>query len=86
MERPCSVIDGWSATGEMEVFVRKVWVWLSRRVLPVWAREALLGQIRELEEENRRLRQEVALKEEYIHGLKWGVRAQRRAVAEEGKG
>lgn len=59
--------------------------WLSERVLPVWARQELLRQIRSLEEENERLRSVVALKEEYIDGLKWGVRALRRVVVEEGK-
>lgn len=59
--------------------------WLIDRVLPVWAREELLRQIRELEEENERLRQEVARKDEYIDGMKWVVRALRKVVVEEGK-
>ena len=69
-----------------EVFwMRRSKRWLIDRVLPVWAREELLRQIRELEKENERLRNVVALKQEYIDGLKWGVRAQRKAVVEEGK-
>lgn len=59
--------------------------WLIDRILPVWAREGLLRQIRELEEDNERLRHEVALKDEYIGGMKWVVRTLRRAVVEEGK-
>lgn len=58
---------------------------LVERILPVWAREELLRQIRELEEENERLRQEILRKEEYIRGLKWGVRAWRRTAGKEEK-
>ncbi len=65
--------------------MEKVKRWLVDRVLPVWAREELLGRIRELEEENERLRQVVARKDEYIGGMKWVVRQQRRAAGEEGK-
>lgn len=65
--------------------MRRLKRWLIDRVLPVWAREQLLKEIDRLKDENERLRQVVALKEEYIDGLKWGVRQQRRAVVEEGK-
>jgi hypothetical protein len=65
--------------------MEKVKRWLVDRVLPVWAREELLGRIRELEEENERLRQVVARRDEYIGGMKWVVRQQRRAAGEEGK-
>lgn len=59
--------------------------WSIDRILPVWAREELLRQIRELEDENERLRQAVAQKDEYIDGMKWVVRALRKVVVEEGK-
>ena len=65
--------------------MRKIKKWLIDRILPVWAREELLRQIRALEEENERLRHVVALKDEYIDGLKWGVKQQRKVVIEEGK-
>ena len=65
--------------------MKKLKRWLIDRILPVWAREELLRQIRELEEENERLRHVVAMKDEYIGGMKWVVRQQRRAVNEEGK-
>lgn len=65
--------------------MKKLKRWLIDRVLPVWAREELLGRIRELEEENERLRQVVARRDEYIGGMKWVVRQQRRAAGEEGK-
>lgn len=64
--------------------MRKVERWLVERVLPVWAREELLGKIRALETENQRLRQVIERKEEYISGLKWAIRHTRRnAVGEE---
>ena len=59
--------------------------WLIDRILPVWAREELLRQIRNLEKENEQLRHAVDLRDEYIDGLKWGVKAQRKVVIEEGK-
>lgn len=65
--------------------MRKIKKWLIDRILPVWAREELLRQIRALEEENERLRQVVALRDGYIDGLKWGVKQQRKVVIEEGK-
>ena len=65
--------------------MKKLKRWLIDRILPVWAREELLRQIRELEEENERLRQVVARRDEYIGGMKWVVRQQRRAAGEEGK-
>lgn len=65
--------------------MRRFWVWLMERVLPVWAREELLGRIRELEKENERLRNVVALKQSYIEGLQWGVKRLRRGSFEEGK-
>lgn len=67
------------------MWMRKLKRWLIDRVLPVWAREQLLKEIDRLKDENERLRQVVALKDEYIDGMKWCVRALRRAVVEEGK-
>ena len=67
------------------MWMRKLKRWLIDRVLPVWAREQLLKEIDRLKDENERLRQVVALKEEYIDGMKWCGRALRRVVVEEGK-
>lgn len=65
--------------------IRKLKRWLIDRILPVWAREELLRQIRELEEENERLRQVVALRDMYIDGLLAGAKAQRRIVINAGE-
>lgn len=65
--------------------MRRFWVWFGERVLPVWAREALVRQIRELERENLRLRGVVAERENYIQGLRWAVKQLRRGSIKEGK-
>ena len=65
--------------------MRRFWVWFGERVLPVWVREALVRQIRELESENLRLRSVVAEREEYIQGLRWAVKQLRRGSFKEGK-
>lgn len=58
--------------------MRRFWVFLGRRVLPVWVREGLLEQIRNLEEENRRLRGVIDEKNAYIRGLKYGMKREKR--------
>ena len=65
--------------------MKKLKRWLIDRILPVWAREELLRQIRDLEEENERLRQVVALRDMYIDGLLAGAKAQRRIVINAGE-
>lgn len=62
--------------------MRRFWVFLGRRVLPVWAREGLLEQIRMLEEENRRLRDVIGQKDAYIRGLKYGMKRSKRKEEE----
>jgi cell division septum initiation protein DivIVA len=65
--------------------MRKFKRWLIQRILPVWAREELLKEIEQLREENERLRQKVALRDEYIDGLRDGIRHQRRIVVNAGE-
>ena len=65
--------------------MKKLKRWLIDRILPVWAREELLRQIRDLEYENERLRQVVALRDMYIDGLLAGAKAQRRIVINAGE-
>ena len=65
--------------------MKKLKRWLIDRILPVWAREELLRQIRDLEDENERLRQVVALRDMYIDGLLAGAKAQRRIVINAGE-
>ena len=56
--------------------------WLICRVLPIWAREELLARIRQLEQENARLREEGNRQRAYIAGLETGMRLSRRGKAE----
>ena len=65
--------------------MKKLKRWLIDRILPVWAREELLRQIRDLEDENERLRQVVALRDMYIDGLLAGAKVQRRSVNNAGE-
>lgn len=54
--------------------------WLIERILPVWAREELMGEIEKLQKQNEALRHELALRNEYISGLECGIRSQRRII------
>lgn len=66
--------------------MKKLKNWLICRVLPIWAREALLARIRQLEEENARLREEGKRLNAYIAGLETGMRSQRKVVIVNGGG
>ena len=60
--------------------MRKLKRWLIERILPVWAREELMGEIEKLQKKNEELRHELALRNEYISGLECGIRTQRRII------
>ena len=60
--------------------IKRIKRWLIERILPVWAREELLGEIEQLKKQNETLRHELALRNEYISGMEIGIRAQRRIV------
>lgn len=60
--------------------IKRIKRWLIERILPVWAREELLGEIEQLNKQNEALRHELALRNEYISGMEIGIRAQRRIV------
>lgn len=60
--------------------MKRIRRWLVERLLPVWARAELLAENRRLEEEIRRLNQELERKDAYIDGLTVGIRAQRKIV------
>lgn len=47
--------------------------WLTERFLPMWAKETVLRENRELQEENRRLFQKLREKDAYIKGLHKGI-------------
>lgn len=65
--------------------MKKIKRWLIERILPVWAREQLLAEIRQLEETNRYLRMENCELESYIDGLEAGIKSQRRIIINAGE-
>ncbi len=52
--------------------------WLQNHFLPMWAKETLLMEKRQLERENLALRQRVEALENYAAGIKTGLRAAKR--------
>ncbi len=52
--------------------------WLQNNFLPMWAKETLLRDHRQLQEENRHLQQKMNEMEAYITGLQMGLRAVKR--------
>lgn len=65
--------------------MKKIKHWLVERILPVWAREQLLCEIRRLEEKNIHLQQELSERDAYISGLETGIKAQRRIIINAGE-
>lgn len=54
--------------------------WLYNHFLPMWAKETVLADNKNLQAENRRLKEELSQKEAYINGLMAGIKSQRRIV------
>lgn len=54
--------------------------WLCNHFLPMWAKETVLADNKNLQAENRRLKEELSQKEAYINGLMAGIKSQRRIV------
>lgn len=52
--------------------------WLQNHFLPMWAKQTLLWEKRQLERENLTLRQELDRLEAYVEGVKTGLRAAKR--------
>jgi hypothetical protein len=65
--------------------MKKIKRWLIERILPVWAREQLLAEIRRLEEKNRQLCEENIQLGSYIYGLETGIKSQRRIIINTGE-
>ena len=53
--------------------------WFLERFLPMWAKETVFADNRQLRRENRLLSQKVQLLESYIEGIQTGLRAARKA-------
>lgn len=65
--------------------MKKIKNWLFNRFLPMWAKETILRDYKNLERENEELRKKVAELEAYINGLHAGMRNQRRIVINTGE-
>lgn len=52
--------------------------WLIEKWLPMWAKETVLSDNRQLQQENEILRQKVRQLEAYIRGLESGMRVNKR--------
>ena len=57
--------------------------WLVNKYLPMWAKETVLRENRQLRRENMALQQEVERLDAYARGLKTGLRAVGRSRGEE---
>lgn len=49
--------------------------WLTEHFLPMWAKESVLADNRNLTEENRKLKEVIREKDAYIQGLQMGIRS-----------
>lgn len=65
--------------------MKKIKNWLFSRFLPMWAKETILRDYKNLERENEDLRKKVAELEAYVNGLHAGMRNQRRIVINTGE-
>ena len=65
--------------------MKKIKCWLIERILPVWAKEQLFAEIRQLEEANSALRKQLVALEAYTNGLEAGIKSQRRIIINTGE-
>lgn len=65
--------------------IKRLKRWLIERILPVWAREALIAENQKLQAKNQQLTAECDRLNAYIAGLETGIRAQRRIVINNGE-
>lgn len=66
--------------------MKKIKAWLYGRFLPMWAKETVLRENKELREENEKLLFQLAEKDAYIEGLQAGMRSLRKIVINTGEG
>ena len=57
--------------------------WLVNKYLPMWAKETVLRENRQLKQENQALQQEVSRLDAYARGLRTGLRAVHRSLGGE---
>lgn len=64
----------------MIMLIKRIKSWFYDRFLPMWAKETILVDCRQLRKKNEQLLQELAKKDAYIDGLQAGMKAQRRII------
>ena len=65
--------------------MKKIKNWIYNRFLPMWAKESIFREYKNIQLENEALRNKVAELEAYINGLHAGMRNQRRIVINTGE-
>ena len=60
--------------------MKRIKQWFLDRFLPMWAKETVLTENRQLRKENSHLQEQLARKDAYIEGLLVGIRSHRRIV------
>lgn len=66
--------------------IRKIKQWFYDRFLPMWAKETLLKENRELLRRNEDIQKKLEIQNAYIAGLETGTRALRRIVVNNNNG
>ena len=66
--------------------IRKFRKWLTDRFLPMWAKETVLQENKQLRLQVADLQQKLEKKDAYIEGLELGLRYQRRITIHNGEG
>lgn len=66
--------------------IRKIKQWFYDRFLPMWAKETVLKENRELLRQNEDLQKKLEIQRAYIAGLETGTRALRRIVVNNNNG
>lgn len=65
--------------------MKRIKKWFLDRFLPMWAKETVLADNRNLQRQLVALEQKLEQKEAYIAGLETGLRAQRRIIIHNGE-
>ena len=65
--------------------MKKIKNWFYNRFLPMWAKETILRDYKNIQLENKELRKKVAEQDAYITGLTTGIKSVRRIVINTGE-
>lgn len=65
--------------------MKRIKLWLIEKILPIWAREELLKENKQLREKLQEQETHIKQLNAYIDGLETGIKAQRRIVINTGE-